>query len=74
MNDTNHSEGNMQEEASKGNASSPNQEYDLSLILDIHLDLSVELGRENMLVNDLHQLGQGSIIELNKSVGEPLEI
>ncbi len=74
MNDTNHSEGNMQEEASKGNASSPNQEYDLNLILDIHLDLSVELGRVKMLVNDLLQLGQGSIIELNKSVGEPLEI
>lgn len=74
MNDTNHSEGNMQEEASKGNASSPNQKYDLNLILDIHLDLSVELGRVKMLVNDLLQLGQGSIIELNKSVGEPLEI
>lgn len=74
MNDTNHSEGNMQEEASKGSESSPKQKYDLDLILDIHLDLSVELGRVKMLVNDLLQLGQGSIIELNKSVGEPLEI
>jgi flagellar motor switch protein FliN/FliY len=64
----------MQEEVSKGNESSPKEKYDLDLILDIHLDLSVELGRVKMLVNDLLQLGQGSIIELNKSVGEPLEI
>lgn len=53
-----------------------NQEepYDIDLILDIPLDVSVELGRVKMLVNDLLQLGQGSIIELNKAVGEPLEI
>lgn len=48
--------------------------YDIDLILDIPLDVSVELGRVKMLVNDLLQLGQGSIIELNKAVGEPLEI
>jgi flagellar motor switch protein FliN/FliY len=34
----------------------------------------VELGRSRMLVNDLLQLGQGSIVELNKLAGEPLEI
>jgi len=47
---------------------------DLDFILDIPLDLSVELGRTKMLVNDLLQLGQGSIVELNKIAGEPLEI
>jgi flagellar motor switch protein FliN/FliY len=47
---------------------------DLDFILDIPLELSVELGRSRMLVNDLLQLGQGSIIELNKLAGEPLEI
>jgi flagellar motor switch protein FliN/FliY len=50
------------------------EQYDIDLILDIPLDVSVELGRVKMLVNDLLQLGQGSIIELNKAVGEPLEI
>ena len=74
MNDTNNLEGNAQEEDLKGNNASPMEKYDLDLILDIHLDVSVELGRVKMLVNDLLQLGQGSIIELNKSVGEPLEI
>jgi len=47
---------------------------DLDFILDIPLELSVELGRTRMLVNDLLQLGQGSIVELNKLAGEPLEI
>ncbi|MDY0131264.1 MAG: flagellar motor switch protein FliN [Desulforegulaceae bacterium] len=49
-------------------------ERDLDFILDIPLELSVELGRSKMLVNDLLQLGQGSIVELNKLAGEPLEI
>ena len=47
---------------------------DIDFILDIPLELSVELGRTRMLVNDLLQLGQGSIVELNKLAGEPLEI
>ncbi len=50
------------------------EERDLEFILDIPLELSVELGRTRMLVNDLLQLGQGSIVELNKLAGEPLEI
>lgn len=49
-------------------------ERELDFILDIPLELSVELGKTKMLVNDLLQLGQGSIIELNKLAGEPLEV
>jgi flagellar motor switch protein FliN/FliY len=52
----------------------PADAQDLEFILDIPLELSVELGRSKMLVNDLLQLGQGSIVELNKLAGEPLEI
>jgi flagellar motor switch protein FliN len=47
---------------------------DLDFILDIPLEVSVELGRTKMLIHDLLQLGQGSVIELNKLAGEPLEI
>jgi len=47
---------------------------DLDFILDIPLELSVELGTTKMLVNDLLQLGQGSVIELNKLAGEALEV
>ena len=46
----------------------------LDFILDIPLEVTVELGRTNMAIYDLLQLGQGSIIELNKLSGEPLEI
>ncbi len=47
---------------------------DLDFILDIPLEISVELGRTSMLVNDLLQLGQGSVVELTKLAGEPMEI
>ena len=46
----------------------------LDLILDIPLSVTVELGRSKMLINDLLQLGQGSVIELTKLVGDPLEV
>lgn len=46
----------------------------LDMILDIPLVVTVELGRTKMMINDLLQLGQGSVIELSKLVGEPLEI
>jgi flagellar motor switch protein FliN/FliY len=49
-------------------------ERELDFILDIPLELSVELGKTKMIVNDLLQLGQGSIIELNKLAGEPLDV
>ncbi|HFB83426.1 MAG TPA: flagellar motor switch protein FliN [Thermodesulfatator sp.] len=46
----------------------------LDFLLDIPLEISVEIGRTKMVINDLLQLGQGSIIELNKMAGEPAEI
>jgi len=48
--------------------------HSIDFILDIPLEVTVELGRTSMLINDLLQLGQGSVIELNKLAGEPLEI
>jgi len=47
---------------------------DLDFLLDIPLEISVEIGRTTMLINDLLQLGQGSVVELNKLAGDPLEI
>ncbi|TIH14663.1 flagellar motor switch protein FliN [Marinifilum sp. JC120] len=47
---------------------------DLDFILDIPLDVSAELGRSRMLINELLQLGTGSVVELTKLAGEPLEI
>lgn len=47
---------------------------DLDFILDIPLEITVELGRTKMLINDLLKLGQGSVIELPKPAGDTLEI
>ena len=63
--DTNREEGGKANEVKEAN---------LDLILDIPLSVTVELGRSKMLINDLLQLGQGSVIELTKLVGEPLEV
>lgn len=55
-------------------AKKPNAHQNLDLLLDIPLEITAELGRAKMIINDLLQLGQGSVIELNKLAGEPLEI
>jgi flagellar motor switch protein FliN len=55
-------------------AASSGETKSMDLILDIPLTVTVELGRSKMLINDLLQLGQGSVIELTKLVGEPLEV
>ena len=46
----------------------------INFILDIPLEISVELGRTKMLINDLLTLGQGSVIGLTKLAGETLEV
>jgi flagellar motor switch protein FliN/FliY len=46
----------------------------LALLLDVNLDISVELGRSRMSIQELLGLGPGSVIELDKLAGEPLDI
>ena len=46
----------------------------LDFILEVPLQVSVNIGSTKMLIKDLLQLGQGSIIELNKIAGEPMDI
>jgi flagellar motor switch protein FliN len=59
----------MAEEA-QGNDSAPRK---LDMLLDVPLDLSVELGRARMSIQDLLNLSPGSVIELDKVAGEPLD-
>ncbi|MCB9025958.1 MAG: flagellar motor switch protein FliN [Bdellovibrionaceae bacterium] len=49
-------------------------ERNLDLILDVPLKVTVELGRSKMVVSELLNLGQGSVVELNKLAGEPMEV
>lgn len=51
-----------------------NSPVNLDFILDIPLQITVELGRTKMLIQDLLKLGQGSVIELSKPAGDTLEI
>ncbi len=46
----------------------------LDFIMDIPLQLTVELGRTKLLVRDVLQLNQGSVVELTKLAGEPLDV
>ncbi len=46
----------------------------ISLLLDVPMTLTVELGRTRQLVKDILGLGEGSIIELDKLAGEPVDL
>lgn len=64
-------------DAAAAAASSPvkkNPARTLDFILDVSLQVTVEVGRSRMTIHDLLQLGQGSVVELEKLAGESLDI
>ena len=50
------------------------KENNLDIIMDVTLQVTVEVGRARMTIQDLLQLGQGSVMELEKLAGEPLDV
>ena len=46
----------------------------MDLLMDIPLQVTVELGRRRMTISDILALGPGSVVELSKAAGEPLDI
>jgi flagellar motor switch protein FliN/FliY len=46
----------------------------ISMLLDVELDVAVELGRKVMVVEEILRLGKGSVVELNKLAGEPVDV
>ncbi|MCE9597384.1 MAG: FliM/FliN family flagellar motor switch protein [Spirochaetia bacterium] len=46
----------------------------MNLLLDVQMTLTVELGRTKMFIKDILGLGEGSIIELDKLAGEPVDL
>lgn len=52
----------------------PGATADIRLLDDVHLDVKIELGRTNMYIEDVLQLGVGSVVELNKLAGDPVDI
>jgi flagellar motor switch protein FliN/FliY len=65
-----------QADASFGVQSRPNFDDGggIDRLMDIPLEISVELGRVKMLVKDVVELGTGSIVEIEKAAGEPVDV
>ena len=49
-------------------------EVNLTVILDIPVTLSVEIGRTRQTIRNLLQLNQGSVVELDRLAGEPMDV
>ena len=49
-------------------------EVPISLLLDLTLPVSIELGRTSMTVQDVLRLGRGSVIQLDRLAGEPIDV
>lgn len=60
----------LQSEVLKSTSGSP----DLDVILDIPVSISMEVGRTSITIRNLLQLNQGSVIELDRLAGEPLDV
>lgn len=55
-------------------SSAKEKNQNLDLILDIKVGLSVEIGRNQIPIKDVLELGPGSVLELDKLAGEPVDI
>jgi flagellar motor switch protein FliN/FliY len=49
-------------------------EVNLDVILDVPVTLSMEVGRTRIPIRNLLQLNQGSVVELDRAAGEPLDV
>ncbi len=48
--------------------------HNVDMLLDVELEIRVEIDRKRILVSDLLKLGKGSIVEMEKSAGEALDV
>jgi flagellar motor switch protein FliN/FliY len=54
-----------------GSAGEPSN---IGLIMDVRMEMTVELGRTKKLIKEILAMGEGTIIELDKLAGEPVDI
>jgi len=52
----------------------PQEQGNISLIMDVYMEMTVELGRTRKLIKEILSMGEGTIIELDKLAGEPVDI
>lgn len=60
--------------AELGGGEAMDGEVSINMLLDLSLPVSVELGRTNMLVQEILRLGRGSVVQLERLAGEPIDI
>jgi flagellar motor switch protein FliN/FliY len=53
---------------------SPQETGNIGLIMDVFMEMTVELGRTKKLIKEILAMGEGTIIELDKLAGEPVDI
>jgi len=56
------------------NAIGANGEVPMSMLMDLTLPVAIELGRTTMSVQEILQLGRGSVVQLERLAGEPIDI
>lgn len=54
--------------------SKPGSDVNLDVVLDIPVNLSMEIGRTKISIRNLLQLNQGSVVELERLAGEPMDV
>ena len=52
----------------------PGEQGNISLIMDVYMEMTVELGRTKKQIKEILGMGEGTIIELDKLAGEPVDI
>jgi flagellar motor switch protein FliN len=57
-----------------GNNDGASKDVNLDVILDVPVTLSMEVGRTRIPIRNLLQLNQGSVVELERAAGEPLDV
>lgn len=55
-------------------ANVPGEQGNISLIMDVYMEMTVELGRTKKQIKEILGMGEGTIIELDKLAGEPVDI
>jgi flagellar motor switch protein FliN/FliY len=52
----------------------PQEQGNIGLIMDVSMEMTVELGRTRKLIKEILSMGEGTIIELDKLSGDPVDI
>lgn len=64
----------MRQEIYSAVGSSAGEHGGIDMLGDVDLDVTIELGRTEMLVEDVLRLASGSVVELNKLAGDPVDV